>query len=85
MIMFWNQKEVLVSSSLQRFNEVRDILSANGINYKYRVVDNTSPSFFGASRRARTGTFGENMNYSKTYYIYVHKNDYDNAYGLLRK
>ncbi|MGG7057821.1 hypothetical protein ACQPUY_07660 [Clostridium nigeriense] len=85
MIMFWNQKEVLVSSDLQRFNEVRDILSANGINYKYRVVDNTSPSFFGSSRRARTGTFGENINYSKTYYIYVHKNDYDNVYELLKK
>ena len=85
MIMFWNQKEVLVSSTLQKFNEARDILSANGINYKYRVVDNTSPSFFGSSRRARTGTFGENMDYSKTYYIYVHKDDYDSAYNLLRK
>ena len=45
----------------------------------------TSPSFFGASRRARTGTFGENIDYSKTYYIYVHKKDYDHATNLLRK
>lgn len=85
MIMIWNQKEVFIDSDLQKFNEARDILLANGINYKYKVVDNTSPSFFGTSRRARTGTFGENINYSKTYYIYVHKNDYDEAYYLLRK
>ena len=85
MIMIWNQKEVFVGSSLQKFNEARGILSGNGINYKYRVVDNTSPSFGGASRRSRTGTFGEDMDYSKTYYIYVNKNDYDSAYMLLRK
>lgn len=85
MIMLWNQKEVLVSCSLQRFNEVRHILSVKGIKYKYKIVDNTSPSFFGASRRARTGTFAENMDYSKMYYIYVHKDDYENAYDSLRK
>lgn len=45
MIMIWNQKEAFVGSSLQKFNEARGILSGNGINYKYRVVDNTSPSF----------------------------------------
>ena len=41
------------------------ILSSNGIKYKYKVVDNTSPSYFGSSNRARTGTFGINMDYSK--------------------
>ncbi|MBS5939031.1 hypothetical protein [Clostridium sp.] len=83
--MIWNQKEVLVSSSLRRFNEVRDILSAKGIKYKYRVVDNTSTSLFGSSRRAKTGSFGESMDYSKMYYIYVYKDDYENIYDLLRK
>ena len=85
MIMIWNRREVFVGNSLKRFNEVRDIFSVNGINYKYRVIDNTSPSLFGASRRARTGTFGENIENSKMYYIYVHKDDYDNAYNLSRK
>ncbi|NMB27792.1 MAG: hypothetical protein GX987_07070 [Tissierellia bacterium] len=84
MIMMWNRKEVFVGHSLQSFNEVRYTLSSNGIKYKYKVVDNTSPSYFGSSNRARTGTFGINMDYSKTYYIYVHKNDYDNACVLLR-
>ena len=85
MIMLWNRKEVFIGTDLKRFNEVREILAMNRINYEYRVVDQNSPSFFGASRRARTGTFGENVDSSKTYYIYVHKNDYDNAYDLLRK
>lgn len=84
MIAFWNRREVYVGNSLQRFDEVRFKLSANGIKYAYKIVDHTSPSYFGTSNRARTGTFGINMALSKTYYIYVHKNDYDKAQALLR-
>lgn len=83
MIMIWNRKEVFVGNSLERFNEVRYKLSSNGINYEYKVVDSTSPSYFGSSNRTRTGTFGVNMNLAKTYYLYVHKSDYNNAQALL--
>ena len=85
MIMIWDQKEVFMGTDLQGFNEACNILSANGIKYEYKVVDRNSPSLFGTSRRATTGTFGEDVDSSKTYYIYVHKKDYDNAYGLIRK
>ncbi len=84
MIMIWNRKEVFVGNSSQRFDEVRYKLSTNRINYDYKIVDSTSPSYFGSSNRARTGTYGVNMNYTKTYYIYVHKNDYDKAQASLR-
>jgi len=83
MIMIWNQKEVFTGYSLQKFNEVRHILAANKIEYKHRLVNNNNTYLF-SSRRARTGTFGENMEYSTTYYIYVHKKDYDNACAVLR-
>lgn len=85
MIMLWNRREVHIGNSLKRFNENCNILSLNGIKYDYRVVDNNGASFLGGSRRARTGTFGENMEISKTYYIYVHKDNYEEAYELLRK
>ena len=84
MIMIWNRKEVFVGNSLQEFNKVRDNLSSNGIKYEYKVVDTTSSSYFGSSNRARTGSFGINMDVVKTYYIYVHKNNYNNAIALLR-
>lgn len=82
MIMFWNRKEVFVGYSLNKFNEVRDILDLNKIKYKYRVVNRNSAYIFG-TRRERTGTFGENMDYLNTYYVYVNKRDYDNACKLL--
>lgn len=84
MIIIWNQKEVFLGDSLKRFNEICVLLSSKGIEYKSRIVDKNNSSLLGPSRRSRTGTFGENMSYSKTYYIYVHKNDYDNAIALLR-
>jgi len=77
MIMIWNQKEVFLGYSLQKFNEVRETLSANKIEYKYRIVNQNS-------RRKRTGIFGENQHYSSTYYIYVHKKDYEYACKVLQ-
>lgn len=83
MITIWNQKEVFVGYSLQKFNEVRSLLDVNKIKYKYRVVNHNSAYLF-SSRRARTGTFGENMEYSNMYYVYVHKKDYDNAIAAIQ-
>ena len=84
MIMIWNRKEVFVGNSLQRFAEIRNRLSSNRIKYYCKIVDSTSPSYFGSSNRARTGTYGVNMDLTKTYYIYVHKNDYDKAQASLK-
>lgn len=83
MIMIWNRKEVFMGYSLQKFNEVCEILNTNRIRYKYRIVDNNGSYLFGLGGRGRRGTFGENLNYSNLYYIYVHKSDYDNARVLL--
>lgn len=82
MIMFWNQKEVFVGNSSQKFNEVRRVLEANKIVYKYRMVNNGNAKFF-SSRRARIGTFGENKDYSTMYYVYVHKDGYEIACAVL--
>ena len=83
MIMIWNRKEVFTGYSIQKFDQARATLAANKIKYTYRVVNRDSAYLFG-SRRARTGTFGENMEYSNTYYVYVHKSDYDNACAVLK-
>lgn len=31
--MFWNRKEVYVGFSMKKFDEVREVLSSNGIKY----------------------------------------------------
>lgn len=82
MITIFNRKEVCVCQSIERFNEIRNILIENNIKYTYRVIDRNSSNVVG-SQRGRTGTFGQNMNASKAYYVYVHRKDYDNAIGLV--
>lgn len=77
--MIWNRKEVFMGFSLKKFNEVREILTANKIKYKCNVVNNIR-----GTKRSIIGTFGENMDYSYAYYIYVHKEDYDNACVVLK-
>lgn len=84
MILLWNRKEIFLDNSLQRFSIVRDTLSANGIKYEYKITDSTNGGSFFTSSRERSGTFGINMDYAKMYYIYVHKNDFENAQELLR-
>ena len=84
MIMFWNRKEIYVGSSMKIFSEIRNILSANGIKYSYKVVNRNNSAGF-SSNRARMGTFGEKSELAYQYYIYVSKDDYENAYGLINK
>lgn len=84
MIMFWNRKEIYIGSSMKIFSEIRNILSANGIKYSYRVVNRNNSALF-SSNRARMGTFGEKSELAYQYYIYVSKGDYENAYTLVNK
>lgn len=82
MITIFNRKEICICQSTEQFNEIRNILIKNSIKYTYRVIDRNSSNVVG-SQRGRTASYGQNINESKTYYIYVHKKDYDNAIGLV--
>lgn len=82
--MFWNREEVLISFSMEKFNQVRGTLNANNIKYTYRILNHNQSGMF-ASNRAVMGSYGEKSEYSKQYYIYVHKDDYDKASYLINQ
>ena len=82
MITIFNRREVAITYSMDGQARIRELLSANGIDYRYKVMDRTSPSVL-TSNRARTGTFGYNMNYTNEYIFYVHKKDYQAAKALI--
>lgn len=83
MILIWNRKEVFMGNSLEKFYEVRQILEANNIEYTYRLESNNSTFLF-ESRRGVMGTFGENIDLSTMYYIYVHKKNFEFASFILK-
>lgn len=83
MITIFNRKELLNTMDMKQQLIIRDILSANGINYKVKVTNLQSAPVIGSSR-SRVGSFGINQDYSYEYKIYVHRNDYDKALSLIR-
>ena len=81
---FFNRREVFVTYNLQLLEQARESLRLAGIKYYIKTVNRRSPSPFCAGTRGHTGTAFEKMEYEYMYYLYVHKNDYDEAYDLVR-
>ena len=78
----WNRKEVYLGLSMKEFNKVCDILAANKIQYDSRAV-NHNANWSGT--RGRMGSAGVTLAYENQYYVYVKKQDYENAKYLLTK
>ena len=80
MITIFNREEVCCTFSIDRKVEVTELLEKYGILYKVKVRSRDNN---GGARR-RSGTFGESMKMMYEYIIYVHRNDYEKAKGILR-
>ena len=83
MLTIFNRRELLTTFSLEEQNRVRDILALNHMDYRVKTVNSSARSTFADSGRARTGSFGINMDCAYQYSIYVHKKDYARAQSLI--
>jgi len=68
LIAFWNRYEVWFGQSIENFKNARDILADNNIKYRFRITTR--------------GAIGGRV--LRTYYLYVHKKDAEEAEFLLR-
>ena len=85
MITIFNRRELSVTYDMARQAEIRRPLAESGIDYQVKVVNHSTVSLGGEMTRARTGSFGENANFSHEYIIYVKKRDYERAKYLIGK
>ena len=76
MLTIFNRKELLNTLDMNRQAAVRNILSANNIEYIVNVTN--------LQRSFKNCSYGVNLNFSYEYKIYVHKKDYDRALNLIR-
>lgn len=83
MINIFNRKELFITLDMKRQSEIREILSANNIEYVVKTTNLQSATVVG-SQRAYTGNYGINQDYSYEYKIYVRKGDYDRVSSLIR-
>lgn len=83
MITIFNRKELVTTFDMKKQVKVRDLLVQFKIPYTVRVLNRKSPSPFDAGSRARTGTFGENLQLEYQYTIFVKKVDYEKANAII--
>ncbi len=74
-MLFWNRIEIYCGFSFKEFSELRNSLANAGIRYDDKIVPLNSS-------RARIGSMGQNSQYDKQYYLYVHQKDYHHAMHL---
>ena len=74
MITIFNRKELIITPSLEAFTKAKTILAQNGIDYTWKVLDLTAHNW------GHSTQIGIDQNFSKLYYIYVRKKDYEEAY-----
>lgn len=78
MITIFNREEVYNGFSMEKFSRIRDILQANHIKYNYKCVSQNRG-------RETFGTFGRNLNFLYEYYVFVHKDDYEQACYMINQ
>lgn len=83
MITIFNRRELTVTFDSQRQAAIRDVLARAKVDYKLVTRNRDSASALGAGNRHRTGTLGQNLQYSYTYTFYVRRADYEKAKYLL--
>ena len=64
-----NRKELLITLDMKKQSEIREILSANNIEYVVKTTNLQSATVVG-SQRAYTGNYGINQDYSYEYKIF---------------
>ncbi len=74
MVTFFNRIEICNTCDIRRQEAIRNILSANGIDYSIKA----------RMQRTRNGSFGINLDYAYQYRIYVKKEDYEKASYLIK-
>ena len=83
MLPFLNQKELVVCSNQSQYQKYTSLLEKEGIGYRTKVRDLSSPSLFSMGTRERAGTAFQKVNYQTLYTIYVRKADYERAVHVI--
>lgn len=79
---FWRRVEVYMGYSMEEFNSRRFRLEQAGIRCEYKIMERTGGGGFSGRRQ---GGFGLNPDYSRQFYLYVDKDDVEEARAVLQR
>ena len=77
MITIFNSKSIYIGMDMKKFNEIRDYLDNNKIDYKTKVKNQLGQWSTGGTVRGNTGSLGNSSSQMYEYEILVHKKDAD--------
>ncbi len=78
------RKELTIVRSMRDAIEIVNILKENGIKSRYSLNSRNSTWLGRGTTRTYFASIGVNDNYDTLYYIYVNKDDFDEAFYILR-
>lgn len=81
----WKRRELYVGNSIQELNRIRDILDANHIPYDWKTGGEAASARNMAPRGEIAGRWGEGSESGAISYLYVSKDDFENAGRLVGK
>ena len=83
-MMPWNRKEIWMGSDMRKFSQIRDLLAHSQIEYTYDAKASSWSGGRGLNGAVAGMTRAGEAQAASTYYVYVHRYDYDKARVLLR-
>lgn len=84
MFTIFNTMSLYIGIDMKRFNEIRDILDANKIKYKYNTKNHLGEWTGRGTVGGNIGGMGNNSELMYEYEITVLKSDYEEAKHLIR-
>lgn len=80
----WERRELTICTTLSQCEHVRAALEDAKIPHQVKARDLASPSPLSMGTRERSGTFGQKVQSSWTYTIYVRRRDWEKAISCIR-
>lgn len=77
MIFLWNRKEIYRGVSVEKFNEIRNILRSHDIKFVTKIRDS-------GDEKKKAELEKKSRDYTKTYEIYVHRKNYKRVIQYIR-
>lgn len=78
------KKELTAVNSMEEAIRITGVLEANGIESRYELNSRNSTWLGRGTIRSYWGNIGGNEKYDTLYYVYVNKEDYEEAQHILR-
>jgi len=81
----FNKEDVYIGYSMEELAKVRGILARESIEYRYKIINSSTPGLGRETTRGNFGSKGMKMDYDKQYVVSVKKSDYETAKYLVNK